>query len=68
MDASNKRNCKTFPFAVEHFSEVDFCRYLLTSCIWSFSYRTIIEYINDPNEPEFDIFKNICKVILMYIN
>ncbi|CAF5137609.1 unnamed protein product, partial [Rotaria sp. Silwood1] len=50
IDASNKGNCKMFPFTVQYFSEIGVSRGLM-------------EFISDPNEAAVDIFKNICKII-----
>ncbi|CAF2574171.1 unnamed protein product [Rotaria sp. Silwood2] len=50
VDASNKGNCKMFPFAIQYFSEMGIR-------------RGLIEFINDPHESAIDIFKNICKII-----
>ncbi|CAF3801355.1 unnamed protein product [Rotaria sp. Silwood1] len=50
IDASNKGNCKMFPFTVQYFSEIGVS-------------RGLIEFISDPNEAAVDIFKNICKII-----
>ncbi|CAF5029313.1 unnamed protein product, partial [Rotaria socialis] len=50
VDASNKGNCKMFPFAVQYFSPTGVR-------------RGLIEFINDPHEAAVDIFNNICKII-----
>ncbi|CAM4829141.1 unnamed protein product [Rotaria magnacalcarata] len=52
-DASNKGSCKTFPLAVQYFSEIGVS-------------RGLIEFINDSNETAVNIFNNICKVIDKY--
>lgn len=73
VDASNKVNCKTFPFVVQYFSEIDACRgndfcpskfYICVICKQVlFDYSGLIEFINDPDESAIDIFNNICKII-----
>ncbi|CAF3251972.1 unnamed protein product [Rotaria sp. Silwood2] len=60
FDSSNKGNCKTYPFAVQFFSNVGvkracFCFHL-----------GLIEFIEDPYETATDIFKNVRKVINDY--
>ncbi|CAM2723326.1 unnamed protein product [Rotaria socialis] len=50
VDASNKGNCKIFPFAVQYFSPTGVR-------------RGLIEFISDPHEAAVDIFNNICKII-----
>ncbi|CAF4556467.1 unnamed protein product, partial [Rotaria socialis] len=49
-DASNKGNCKTYPFTVQFFSDVGVK-------------RVLIQFIEDPHETAEDIFKNACRVI-----
>jgi hypothetical protein len=74
VDASNKGCCKTFPFAVQYFSEIgvkhgnySFLFKIFYFCFMSkqvlLDYLGIIEFINDPKESANDIFKNICKVM-----
>ena len=74
VDASNKRNCKMYPLAVQYFSEIGVHRgndsvvieilYLMLYLNkFHFDSEGLIEFINDPRESAIDIFKNICKII-----
>ncbi|CAF4821008.1 unnamed protein product [Rotaria socialis] len=47
---TKKRNCKTYPFTVQFFSDVGVK-------------RVLIQFIEDPHETAEDIFKNACRVI-----
>ena len=73
FDASNKGTCKTYPFAVQYFSDIGVKRGRLFVCsqlsvhkyFLSFIviYLGLVSFLEDPHETAIDIFNNAIDII-----